>query len=175
MINKIYNSIFVKPTALLLAISILCMSFKMNSEGEVVLPGGTSINLETINMIRSDQVTPGQTIDLRVKNDVKVGEVTVIKAGSIAKAQVLRQSKSKGLGKGGYVELQIKSVTAVDGQDVYLQGGNVYREGDDATTTAIVLAVLVCILFLTIKGKNAVIPSGYQITTYTGGNSTIKI
>jgi hypothetical protein len=175
MINRINNSIYIRPLALFLAAGILCMSFKMKGNGEIILPAGTMISLETASIIRSDQVTPGQMIDLRVKSDVKVGDITVIKAGSLAKAQVLRSSKAKGLGKAGYVEIQIKNVMAVDGQELFLNGGNVYREGEDAQTTAIILGVVVCLLFLTIKGKNAMIPAGYQLSTYTVANTTIKV
>jgi hypothetical protein len=175
MIEKIHKSIYVRPMALLLIISILCMSFKMRSEGEVVLNVGTNVPLETTSIISSDHVAVGQTIDFRVKYDVKVGDKTAIAAGSIAKGQVMRAQKAKGVGKEGYVEIQIKSVTAVDGQEVFLMGGNVYQEGQDKQTLAIVLGILVCILFLTIKGKNAIIPAGYQVTSGVASTVTVKV
>ena len=175
MIQQFSNSVYAKPTALLMVISILCMSFKMTGNGDVILNAGTSVPLETISMIRSDQVTVGQTIDFRVKSDVKVGDKTVISAGSIAKGQVMRAKKAKGLGKEGFVEIQIKSVQAVDGQEVLLSGGNVYQEGDDKQTLSILLGVLVCILFLTMKGKNAEVPPGYQVTSGVATTVTIKV
>jgi hypothetical protein len=147
----------------------------MNEKGEVVLNAGTNVPLETVGIIRSDQVTVGQTIDFRVKHDVKVDGITVINAGSIAKGQVIRAQKAKGLGKEGFVEIQIKSVTAVDGQEVILGGGNVYQEGQDKQTLAIVLGIIVCLLFLTMKGKNAEIPPGYQVTANVATSVTIKV
>jgi hypothetical protein len=175
MINKIHNSVFVKHIALLLAVSILTMSFKMNGNGEVVLNAGTNIALETVSMIQSDLVSVGQTIDFRVKYDVKVDGKTVVAAGSIAKGQVMRAQKAKGIGKEGFLEIQIKSVTAADGQEVFLTGGNVYQEGEDKETLAILLGVFVCILFLAIKGKNAQVPPGYQVTSSVATTMTIKI
>jgi len=175
MISKIHNSVYVKHIALLLAVSILSMSFKMRGNGEVVLNAGTNIPLETISMIQSDLVSVGQTIDFRVKYDVKVDGKTVVAAGSIAKGQVMRAQKAKGLGKEGFVEIQIKSVTAADGQEVFLTGGNVYQEGEDKQTLAILLGVFVCILFLTMKGKNAQVPPGYQVTSSVATTMTIKI
>lgn len=175
MITKIQNSFFAKPVAVLLAFSFLFMSFTMKGDGSVVLNAGTNVSLETVSMIQSDMVSVGQTIDFRVKYDVKVDNKTVIAAGSIAKGQVMRAQKAKGLGKEGFVEIQIKSVTAADGQEVFLTGGNVYQEGEDKQTLAILLGVFVCILFLTIKGKNAQVPPGYQISSSVATTMTINI
>ena len=175
MITKIQNSFFAKPVAVLLAFSFLFMSFTMKGDGSVVLNAGTNVSLETVSMIQSDMVSVGQTIDFRVKYDVKVDNKTVIAAGSIAKGQVMRAQKAKGLGKEGFVEIQIKSVTAVDGQEVFLTGGNVYQEGEDKQTLSILLGVFVCILFLTMKGKNAQVPPSYQISSSVATTMTISI
>ena len=126
-------------------------------------------------MIQSDMVSVGQTIDFRVKYDVKVDDKTLIAAGSIAKGQVIRAQKAKGLGKEGFIEIQIKSVTAADGQEVFLTGGNVYQEGEDKQTLAIVLGIFVCILLLAIKGKDAQVPAGYQITSSVATTMKISI
>lgn len=175
MITKIQNSFFAKSAAVLLAFTFLFMSFTMRGEGMVVLNAGTNVSLETVSMIQSDMISIGQTIDFRVKYDVKVDNKTVIAAGSIAKGQVMRAQKAKGLGKEGFVEIQIKSVTAVDGQQVFLTGGNVYQEGDDKQTLAILLGVFVCILFLTMKGKNAQVPPGYQVSSSVATTMNISI
>ena len=175
MITKIRISNYFKMMAIFLAASTLFMSFQMNNNGEVVLNAGTNIALETISMIRSDMVRVGQTIDFRVKYDVKSDNKTIIAAGSIAKGQVMRASKAKGIGKEGYVEVMIKSVTASDGQEVFLSGGNVYQEGEDRQALSILLGVFVCLLFLTIKGKNAEVPPGYQVTAGVATTMTIKV
>jgi len=175
MITKIHNSVIVKHIALLLVVSILNMSFKMRGNGEVVLNAGTIIPIETVSMIQSDMVAVGQSIDFRVKYDVKVEGKTVVAAGAIAKGQVMRAQKAKGLGKEGFVEIQIKSVTAVDGQEVFLAGGNVYQEGEDRQTLSILLGIFVCFLFLTMKGKNAQVPAGYQLTSSVATTMNIKV
>ncbi|MGD9931987.1 MAG: hypothetical protein AB7U05_18350 [Mangrovibacterium sp.] len=174
MFSKIYNSIYSKPLAVLLSLSFLLMSFR-SAGNNVVLNAGTNVNLETVSMIQSDLVSIGQTIDFRVKYDVKVDNQVVIPAGSIAKGQVMRAEKAKGLGKEGFVEIQIKSVTAVDGQEVFLTGGNLYNSGDDKQTLSILLGVFVCILFLTMKGKNAQIPAGYQVSAGVATTMNIEV
>jgi len=175
MIYRIHNSRAVKLIALLLIIPIFAMSFKMRGNGEVILNAGTSVSLETISIIQSNFVSVGQTIDFRVKYDVKVDNKTVIAAGSIAKGQVMRAQRAKGVGKEGFVEIQIKSVTASDGQEVFLSGGNVYQEGEERQVLSILLGVFICILFLAMKGKNAEVPPGYQVTSAVATTMTISI
>ncbi|MDB2493481.1 hypothetical protein N9X15_04925 [Flavobacteriaceae bacterium] len=169
------KSIF-KSVAVMLSLAVLNLSFASAPvEQVVVLKSGTVIPLETINVIKSDNATVGRTIDLRVTRDVEVDGQTVIPAGSIAKGQITRSQKAKGLGKAGFLEIQIKSVTAVDGQEVYLAGGNVSEEGDDKATLAIVLGLFVCILFLFMKGKNAEIPPGFSFDSNVASTINIQV
>jgi len=174
MLISILKSAYVKRIACLLAVSVLFMSFKLRADG-VVINAGTSIPLETVSTISSAAITPGQIIDFKVRYDIKVGDKVVIPAGSIAKGQVLRAQKAKGLGKEGFVEIQLKSVKAVDGQDVPLAASNVFQEGEDKQTLAIVLGVVVCLLFLTMKGKNAEVPAGYETTGTVAVATTVNV
>lgn len=173
--NKIYHSILSKPMAILMAVAVLSLSFNPLNNDTLTLNAGTSVGLETVSMINSSLVTMGQTIDFRVSRDIKIDGKTVIAAGSIAKGQVMRSQHAKGLGKAGFIEVQIKTVTAVDGQEIFLTGGQLYQEGEDRQTLAIVLGIFVCILFLTLKGKDAIIPAGYQVTPYVATNTEIKV
>lgn len=160
---------------ILMMVSFANMSFRVNSQGDILLTAGTPIALETIGVILSEGTTVGQIIDFKVRADVKVGDKVVIPSGSIAKGQVSRVQAPKGLGKEGFIEIQIKSVKAVDGQEVQLASGSVYKEGQDKATLSIVLGIFLCVLFLLMKGKNAEIPPGYQIDATVASNVTIKI
>jgi len=175
MLSKIHQSKYLKQIALLLIVSILSMSFTYKKQMDVVLTAGASVPLETVSTINSADVQAGQIIDFKVKNDIKVGDKVVIAAGAPAKGQVVRASRAKGLGKEGFIEVQIKTVTAVDGQEVLLTSGNLNQAGEDKQTLAIVLGVLVCVLFLTMKGKNAEVPAGYQVLPTVATNTTIKM
>jgi len=162
MITKIYNSILARQIAFVLVISMLSLSFR-SAEEKVLLRAGTQVGLETTKVLASNMLTIGSTVDFRVTRDIKVEDKVVVSAGALAKGQVVRVEPARGLGQAGYVEVQIKSVESVDGQQVPLTGGNLYAEGKDQQTLAIVLGILVCILFLTIKGKNAVLPAGSSV------------
>lgn len=176
MFTKIYQSVYFRPLAIILAFSILCVSFKSSNEpNKVKLKAGTPILLEVDTPINSRYLIAGQTVDFRVRQDVIVDEQVVVKQGSIAHGVVSRVQKAKGLGKEGYVEIQIKSVTAVDGQSIPLFGANVYGEGQSQLGTAIVLGVLICILFLLIKGGEAKIPQGSPVDARSATDMIIEI
>ncbi|MGB3849363.1 MAG: hypothetical protein WA958_05305 [Tunicatimonas sp.] len=173
MSRKILHSAYAKPVALLLVASMLSLSFRMPGNAAAVLKAGTSIPLETVSMIQSDLVTVGQIIDFMVRQDVVSDDVVVIPRGSIAKGQVMRAERPKAIGREGFVEIQIKSVTAVDGQEIMLTGGNVYQEGENRQTLSIVLGVFVCVLFLLLKGRSAQVPQGFQIESSVATTTTI--
>ena len=147
MIYKFVKKTWVKfPLVLLLIVSFANLSFRVSPYGEVILNAGTMIPLETIGTITSENLSAGQTIDFKVRTDVKVGDKTVIAAGSIAKAQVSIVKQPKALGKEGFVELQIKSVQTVDGKTVNLSSGSISKSGDDKAGLSIVLGIFVCII-----------------------------
>lgn len=165
-----------KSLAVLMSLAILNLTTAapLNLE-TVVLNAGTIVPLETMNVISSENTNVGQTIDLRVTRDVKADGQTVIPAGSIAKGQIVRSDKAKGIGKAGFLEIQIKSITAVDGQEVYLSGGNINEEGEDKQTLAIVLGIFVCVLLLLIKGKNAEIQPGFSFNSNVATTMNIQV
>jgi hypothetical protein len=174
MLIKVYQSKYVKHVAYLLTVCVLSMSFTIRKPLDVVLAAGTTVPMETTTALRSDEVTTGQMVEFKVRTDVKVNDKVAIAAGSIAKGQIVRAQRAKGIGKEGYLEVQIKSVTAVDGQEVILTNSNLYQEGENKQTLSIVLGVLVCILFLTMKGNNAEVAPGYQVLASVASNTNIK-
>lgn len=175
MYNLVKKTWIKLPLVLLMLVSFANMSFRMKSSGEVVLSSGTTIPLETISLISSSSLQPGQTIDLKVRSDVKVGDKIVIAGGAIAKAQVTKVSEPKALGKQGIIELQVKSVQAVDGQNINLSSGSFGKEGEDRLGISIGLGVFVCLLFLLMKGKNAEINPGYQVDAIVASTTTINL
>lgn len=164
--------------SVLISFVFIMMSFiikEPTTPYSIKLPAGTSVPLETTQMISSESLQVGQMVDLRVTSDVKVEGKIVIPAGSIAKGLVNRADKPKAIGKQGSIEIQIKSVKAVDGQDIPLSGGTLFKEGEDKQTLAIVLGLLLCLLCLLIKGKDAVIPIGTSLTSNVASNSEIEV
>lgn len=163
MLQLIQKSKISKFTCLFLAIAFLNMSFVSKNYDSVKIPSGTVISIENASAISSQNLVVGQSLDFFVLDDVKIDGKTVIRRGAPARAQVTRVQKAKGLGKEGSVEVEVRSVQAVDGTEVRLTSARIFEEGEDRQTAAILLGVLVCILFLTKKGKDAVIAPGSVI------------
>lgn len=161
---KIFKKLnIIKPLSIILACSVLSLSFNTRKE-TVTLRAGTPIPMETTTALSSNYLIIGRTVDFKVTQDIMVDGNVVVPVGSIAKGQVIRVERAKGLGKAGYIAVEVKSVKAVDGTIVQLGGGDIYNEGEDKQTLAIVLGIAVCILFLTMKGKDALVPAGYDVT-----------
>tara|TARA_R110002096_G_scaffold236590_10_gene427378 strand:+ start:416 stop:946 length:531 start_codon:yes stop_codon:yes gene_type:complete len=175
MITKIYNSHAVRALSLLLALSITLMSLGPKNYEKILLRSGTLIALESAQEINSANVIAGQSIDFFVRSDIRVDDKVLVRKGTIAKGMVQRVEKAKGIGKEGFVEIKIRSLPAVDGTEILLTGAKVYEEGEDKQTLSIVLGVLVCLLFLTMKGKNGVIPQGYSIDARVGNDVLVAV
>lgn len=172
MSNLILKSFLFKPVAVFLAILVSFSSMASNRDG-VVLPAGTSVRLETTQTLRSDLATPGQIVNFRVVGNVMNEGKVLIADGAIARGQIKRVTSAKGLGKAGSVEIAIDTVPTVDGQNALIRGGTLYNEGEDKETQALLLGLLVCVLFLTTKGKNATVPAGTSVEAVVAANIEI--
>jgi hypothetical protein len=167
------------PIAAILLFCLSCFSFNANAfvhkAGEVTIPAGTRIDLETMSTINSSTIQAGETVDFKVRTDISVEGQVVIKAGSVAKGTVVSASKAKGIGKEGSVEIQVKSVNGVDGKMIPLSGAGVARTGDNNQVLSIVLGIFVCLLFLLIKGSNGIIPAGTSTDAVVASNTKVAV
>lgn len=173
MYSKIIDSKFFKNSALLLAALMLLSSFTMPA-GQVVVKSGTLVPLELLNTISSKECRTGQIITFRVLRDIVVDGKTAIEAGALAKGQVIRVKKTQLFGGQGELQVNIKSVTAVDGTEVFLNGGDLSDEGDNKVVVSVVLTFL-CLFGFLIKGSNAEIVAGAQCQAFVSGNTTVNV
>ena len=161
--------------SILLALSIFSISAMAGDRDGVILPAGTSVRLETVKVLRSELLSPGQIVDFRVVGNVMNEGKILISDGTIAKGQVRRVVNAKGLGKAGSIEIDIETVQTVDGQNTLLRGGTLYNEGEDKESQALLLGLLVCVLFLTTKGKNATVPAGTKVEAVVASNVEVEV
>jgi hypothetical protein len=91
------------------------------------LYNGTTIDLETTQAYKVENLEQGKTISLRVLTPVKVNGQVVIAYEAIATAE-FAQITTTAFGK--EVEIKILEVTAVDGQKIPLKGTFEYNEKD---------------------------------------------
>ena len=150
------------------------MRLSANGAGKSTLSAHTPIIIRCVDTITTKELVSGGTVNFAIVSDIKDANGNVlIKAGAPVTAQI-SFSKSKGMiGKSGEVTVTDFSTTAVDGTYVPLSG-SVSAKPDDKMTMSIVLGVLICPLFLLMKGEEAVVPAGTQKTAYTVSDVYIK-
>ncbi len=150
------------------------MKLSANTAGKYVLPAHTPIMIRCEETITTKGVVSGTTVNFSVLNDVKDNNgVILVKAGSPVTAQI-SFTKDKGMiGKSGQLTVTDFHTTAVDGTYVPLSG-SVSASPDDKMTLSIVLSVLICPLFLLMKGDDARLPAGTTKTAYTVVEIPIK-
>ena len=150
------------------------MKLSVNGAGKSVLPANTPIVIRNMNTISTKEIVSGDTITFSVVTDCKdAGGNILIKSGTPVSAQI-SFSKAKGMiGKSGELVISDFSTTAVDGTYVPLSS-TVSAKTDDKMVVSIVLSVLICPLFLLMKGDEAIIPAGTQKTAYTMSEVYVK-
>ena len=162
-----------KTTSLVMALLMLNLSVFAGTP----LNRGTSLSVRITSSIssKSDGISPSAIVE----NDVKDKEGnTLIKRGTPVQLQI-EKKKAKGCGKAGYINIKCISTTAIDGQNISLEG-NIDSEGDNKKGLAIGLGVglgltflpFVGLGFLGIKGEqakiqpNTIIPNVFIMNDY---------
>jgi hypothetical protein len=173
MYLKFIDSLFFRPTVLLVAVAMLTMSF-MTPERTVVIKPGTVVPLELMTRLTSKNAKSGQVVDFRVVGDIKVDGQTVITNGSVAQGQITRVKKNGLLGSEGELEISIKSAKAVDGTTIYLTGDRLSDEGANRVALSIVVTLL-CLFGFLIKGGKAEIPAGYSCQGIVSAEAEITV
>ncbi|MBI5474828.1 MAG: hypothetical protein HY961_21010 [Ignavibacteriae bacterium] len=128
------------------------------------LSGGSTVALSLESAITSDMPI-NTVVNFRVVRDVIAGEQVVIKSGSRATGTISKVETNGAIGSPGKVMVTLRSVNAVDGQEIFLRG-SVDGEGDNKVGLSVVLGLL-CLPLLLIKGGDATVPAGTEVRAYT--------
>ena len=133
---------------------------------KVTLREGTPVILSLERSLDSNFARVGDPVDFVVIRDVKVNGKIVVEAGTHARGEVASVEGKGVIGKPGKISVVVRTVTAVDGQDVPIRA-TITREGKSKQTTALLVGLILCILGLfLIKGEHGVIPSGSEVKAY---------
>lgn len=147
----------------------------------VILGSGTPVLLRLEESVSSERASMGDPVALRVVRPVQVNDIVVIKAGANAFGKVADIKRTGGFGRKGEISIMVSSVTAVDGQEVFLSATQ-RREGEgrggEAAGTAIITGLFCFPLAATgffVKGEEGIIPPGYEIKAYVDNDTRIRI
>ena len=143
------------------------MKLSSNSSGKAVLPAHTAIMIQCNDTISTKNIASGATVHFSVVNDIKNNDgLILIKAGTPVSAQISFVEENGMIGKSGKLTISDFHTTAIDGTYIPLSG-TVSSNPEDKMVLSIVLSVLVCPLFLLLKGGEGSLPAGTIKTAYT--------
>jgi hypothetical protein len=148
--------------------------------GTLTLDDGTPIRLRTTNSITSAEAHVDDRVDFEVVDDIKVGDIVVIKRGTPAIGTVTEAQSKRRMGRGGKLNVNIDFTKTVTGDKVALRGVKDVQGGGHtgAMTGAMVGTAIVfwpaAPFFLFMHGKDITVPKGHEFNVYTSGAVTLN-
>jgi hypothetical protein len=138
----------------------------------VKLQEGTSIRLALKEELNSKKASVGDPVEMEVSEDVEIEGQVVIKTGTHVKGEVTQNSKAKMLGKQGTLDFIVTFTTSVDNQNIRLRSTRKFEGKNKSAGMAVAAAFALPALF--IKGKEAVIPKGTQLSAFVDNSYIIQ-
>lgn len=164
----------VPPAAALPAIA------QPQSFGEVKVPDGTFIEVQTSHTVSSADYEVGSAISFNVVQPVKINGVTVVEQGATATARIVKAEGGKSFGRSGKLGWEMKEVTAVDGSKIPLSF-NKGVSGSSAGGTVAAGIIVTSLLFWPAapfwgfkKGKAAILPAGKRFEAFVHGDAAVR-
>jgi len=131
---------------------------------KLVLKEGTDVKLKFAQDLSSKTANDDDPVNLVLAEDLKLGDVTVAKAGAKALGTITHAKKAGMMGKGGELNMRLEYVLAGDSR-VRLRGTK-GKEGEGKVGTAVALTVLFGPIGLIKHGKNVEIKEGTPLSAY---------
>ena len=127
----------------------------------VVLADGTPVKLTLGSTAASKGVRLGENLELEVAEDVRVNDVVVLAKGSIANAEATNL-RSGVNGRGGWIDINLDSVTLADGHRVPIRSSKnkPFRDGGTIVSNS---------------GQDASIAQGTDLTAYINGDQSLDL
>jgi PEGA domain len=129
----------------------------------VVLADGTPVKLRLGSTAASNGVRVGENLELEVTEDVRFGDVVVIGKGSAASAEVTNLRSGVSNGRGGWIDINLESVTLADGQLVPIRASKDKPVRDDQATV------------VSNTGQDASIAQGTDLTAFINGSQPLDL
>lgn len=157
-----------------LSLHILAAVSVNHSQDEIVVTEGTPINVSVAKEVTSKEAKPNDPVEFTVTEDLVINGHVIVRKGTPAIGSVINAEKKGYMGKSGKLAVQVESTTTSDGQPLKLRAAK-GREGDDKTTSTMVLTTLISPAFLFRKGSEAKIAPGTVVTVYTAQEKRFRL
>jgi len=135
---------------------------------KLVLKEGADVNLKFAQDLSSKTVADDDPVSLVLDQDIKIGEVVVVKAGAKAVGTITHAKKAGMMGKAGELNMRLDFLIVNDGR-LRLRGTK-GKEGEGKVGATVALTVLFGPIGLIKHGKNVEIKQGTPLLVYTDEN-----
>jgi hypothetical protein len=142
-----------------------------DTAAKLILKDGTDVQLKFAQDLTSKTAAEGDPVSLVLDQDLKLGDVAVIKAGAKAVGTITHSKKAGMMGKAGELNMRLEYLIAGDGR-VKLRGSK-GKEGEGKEGATVALTVLFGPIGLIKHGKNVEIKSGTPLLAYLDENYPI--
>lgn len=139
----------------------------------------TPVKLKLMRTMSSKDAKVNDKVDFEVLEDVKVGDVVVIKQGGIAIATVTEAQPKRRMGRAGKLNMNIDYVQLIDGEKASLRavkggsGGNHTGAMTGAIVASGILFFPAAPFFLFMHGKDITIPKGTEVSAYIAADTPL--
>jgi hypothetical protein len=138
---------------------------------KLVLKEGTDVKLKFTDSLSSKTAAEGDPVNLTLDEDLKVGDVVVVKAGAKAVGTISNAKKAGMMGKAGELNMRLEHLTAGD-QRIRIRGSK-GKEGEGKEGTTVALTVLFGPIGLIKHGKNVEIKAGTPLAAYVDQDTAL--
>ncbi len=138
---------------------------------KLVLKEGTEVKLKFSDDLSSKTATEGDSVNLVLDEDIKLGDVVVAKAGCKAVGSITNAKKAGMMGKAGELNMRLEHLKV--GDDRVKLRGNKGKEGQGKEGTAVALTVLFGPIGLIKHGKNVEVKAGTPLTAYVDADAPL--
>ncbi len=135
-----------------------------DSSGKLVLREGADVKLKFAQDLSSKTANDDDPVNLVLDEDLKVGDVTVCKAGAKAVGTVTHAKKAGMMGKGGELNLRLEYLIVGDSR-MRLRGTK-GKEGEGKVGATVALTVLFGPIGLIKHGKNVEVKEGTPLRAF---------
>src|SRR5665648_11049 len=186
-IENLENILFGKTSSDVLAMraeSIFGVCFKEGRPQveEVVVPAGTLVPVRFLSTLNSKNNKTGETFDFQISENVFIDNKLLIPANSKGVGEITKAKKATILSRPGKLEIEFKSVSALDGTSLNLILGEKAEEENKRLYVAVGAGILGLIILSNpvglvfgalVPGKNVKIEEGTEMFLQVKEDTTV--
>lgn len=134
----------------------------ISAQPEHFIPANTEVLLRMNEEITTRRNEEGDTFNLSLIHDVRLGDYIVIPAGTRAVGEITWMTGRGMFGKSGKMDIELRYID-LNGRRIPIEG-HYRQEGEGNTVATVAGVVLVPVAGLFITGRSGVIPEGRELT-----------